>query len=832
MSINVTLKEEVNENLRKFLATVICEDCRYNWRILPTCGVDDYPYNILENNVPVIMYNNVIYNILFVRVNEINQYSIGLDGEKAAYYVSTFLSSFSDYNICPPSSPSLPPYLPPNSPPYPPPLPPPIEVQALTTLIQNSVLASEESIDMFNITFSCNPGRFIILYDIDNNFNVEVELFNLTNYTYTFIPSSPGIYNAFCDNTYPIPNPQPILLQRLATIGFENTTNLENVTLIDPENVQVYNELFDQLNNSTNVSTQERLRLENNFNKNKQIADALIALSNYKLNKSENVNTVVRYSIRSVGLTSSAERRARNGFVYNYQASPGSPPSPPNPPSPPFPPYPQNPPPSPVDPPPSPPRPQSPPRWPPFPPPSPPFPMSPSPNNPPFLGVDLSSNLSPVISQGNCGNCYIVVAMTHLEYLIHRNLSNNGESRPLDLAYFSSCFGQLNNINNICNGGWYGTVWNSFQNRNWYHRNSIFTYESYIDNLQTQSGFVCNELTSFFEQSRIQDVSLPQQERNYYQSPLISNLRQTFVPKNLWKRELDQGNVLSIAIYVPPQTSNTETPTYWNYYNSGVLTSEECFGSPSSIPNHAILLVGYNEVDNYWIIRNTYGINWGINGYGYLDILSNACNPQAGFKLEFAEPSVDPLYYNLYEAHLQFLLQQAYVQPFPPSMPPPSPLPPLNTLNSLSRIGVTIKTQRYYPPENCIDDDTSTLCHSDDRINVPPNSPPVGGPDEWISIRTNVDSIIKFVSIYNDMRGPDYFERISPFQLWISNTSGSYNLTNAVPCTEGNISFSEYPINPYYIECDSINIIGEYLTIFLPGVSRIVDLSEIYIYSS
>ena len=108
----------------------------------------------------------------------------------------------------------------------------------------------------------------------------------------------------------------------------------------------------------------------------------------------------------------------------------------------------------------------------------------------------------------------------------------------------------------------------------------------------------------------------------------------------------------------------------------------------------------------------------------------------------------------------------------------------------------------------------------------------MGGPDEWISIRTNVDSIIKFVSIYNDMRGPDYFERISPFQLWISNTSGSYNLTNAVPCTEGNISFSEYPINPYYIECDSINIIGEYLTIFLPGVSRIVDLSEIYIYSS
>ena len=35
---------------------------------------------------------------------------------------------------------------------------------------------------------------------------------------------------------------------------------------------------------------------------------------------------------------------------------------------------------------------------------------------------------------------------------------------------------------------------------------------------------------------------------------------------------------------------------------------------------HAILLVGYNDLKNKWIFRNSWGVNWGDNGYGYIPI--------------------------------------------------------------------------------------------------------------------------------------------------------------------------------------------------------------------
>jgi len=45
------------------------------------------------------------------------------------------------------------------------------------------------------------------------------------------------------------------------------------------------------------------------------------------------------------------------------------------------------------------------------------------------------------------------------------------------------------------------------------------------------------------------------------------------------------------------------------YYKSGVLDK---FGCPNGQINHAVNIVGYT--DKYWIIRNSWGKNWGMNG--------------------------------------------------------------------------------------------------------------------------------------------------------------------------------------------------------------------------
>jgi C1A family cysteine protease len=80
-------------------------------------------------------------------------------------------------------------------------------------------------------------------------------------------------------------------------------------------------------------------------------------------------------------------------------------------------------------------------------------------------------------------------------------------------------------------------------------------------------------------------------------TPLTANSRTAI------KTALQHG-VVSVAV---------KTTDKFHSYDHGVFDESSC---PTST-NHAVALVGYHGSE-YWILRNSWGTSWGMNGYMYL----------------------------------------------------------------------------------------------------------------------------------------------------------------------------------------------------------------------
>jgi len=59
----------------------------------------------------------------------------------------------------------------------------------------------------------------------------------------------------------------------------------------------------------------------------------------------------------------------------------------------------------------------------------------------------------------------------------------------------------------------------------------------------------------------------------------------------------------------------------WDSYRGGIMPASQCGNSI----DHCVLIVGYNLPQNYWIVRNSWATDWGIQGYIYLEYGHNTC---------------------------------------------------------------------------------------------------------------------------------------------------------------------------------------------------------------
>lgn len=100
----------------------------------------------------------------------------------------------------------------------------------------------------------------------------------------------------------------------------------------------------------------------------------------------------------------------------------------------------------------------------------------------------------------------------------------------------------------------------------------------------------------------------------------VMRLAEPFVLCDLWSSVNIENELMHMLRAAPVAVGLPSTnPTFLNY-KSGILKPKHV-NTDSSIPDHAVALVGFGEEDGipYWTIRNSWGKDWGELGYARIE---------------------------------------------------------------------------------------------------------------------------------------------------------------------------------------------------------------------
>ena len=197
--------------------------------------------------------------------------------------------------------------------------------------------------------------------------------------------------------------------------------------------------------------------------------------------------------------------------------------------------------------------------------------------------------LTPIRNQGACGSCWAFAAVGTLEA---SNSIINGAQADLAEQHALSCSG-----GGTCSGGWYTPIYD------WLGGGK--------DGLQTEANvpYAASNGTCKASGKTPYEVDAWGWVDAYAVQPKVADM----------KAAMCKYGALTAAV--------AATPAFIAY--SGGTFDEKS----NSQVNHAVVLVGWDDSRNAWLLRNSWGSNWGEDGYMWIDYGSNSVGAYAAWAM-------------------------------------------------------------------------------------------------------------------------------------------------------------------------------------------------------
>ncbi|MEA1966275.1 MAG: C1 family peptidase, partial [Euryarchaeota archaeon] len=184
--------------------------------------------------------------------------------------------------------------------------------------------------------------------------------------------------------------------------------------------------------------------------------------------------------------------------------------------------------------------------------------------------------MTPVKSQSSCGSCWAFSALGVVEAAI--NIHANDPNLDIDLS-------EQHLVSDCCSAGDCGGGWPDWALK--YVRDTGVSEESCFP--YTRSNGACAPCSDWAENSW-----------------KIENYKYVSSSKDAFKSALQEYGPLSVVLSVPDD---------WFYYRGGVYEPAWSANDGVGWANHAVILVGWDDSEGCWIIKNSWGSGWGEDGY-------------------------------------------------------------------------------------------------------------------------------------------------------------------------------------------------------------------------